>query len=273
MTSDARNRPGTYTRPADEAPSRANGWHGDLASVRVAASELRMPGRGYHAWLEHFHAALKPATYLEIGVATGQALALARPPTRVIGVDPVPTINYEFKTETYLFTEMSDEFFARGRLAFLLDGHPLALAFIDGAHLFEQVLGDFINIESHCGPWSVVLIHDTVPLDEASQERVQRTAFYTGDIWKTVLCLKHYRPDLDIFTIATPWTGLTVVTGLNPASRVLENCYEEAKQRFTDMPFSDFEPRLRDALNLVPNDWEDVQRRLEIRGILQPAKF
>ena len=100
-----------------------------------------------------------------------------------------------------------------------------------------------------------------------------RTAFYTGDIWKTVLCLKHYRPDLDIFTIATPWTGLTVVTGLNPASRVLENCYEEAKQRFTDMPFSDFEPRLRDALNLVPNDWEDVQRRLEIRGILQPAKF
>src|ERR1039457_6139998 len=140
MTSDARNRPGTYTRPADEATSRANGWHGDLASVRVAASELRMPGRGYHAWLEHFHAALKPATYLEIGVATGQALAFERP-----------------------------------LLAFLLDGHPLALAFIDGARLFEQVLGDFINIESHCGPWSVVLIHDTVPLDEASQERVQRS--------------------------------------------------------------------------------------------------
>jgi hypothetical protein len=34
-----------------------------------------------------------------------------------------------------------------------------------------------------------------------------------------VLCLKEYRPGLDIFTIATPWTG--VITGLERIARPL----------------------------------------------------
>jgi hypothetical protein len=96
----------------------------------------------------------------------------------------------------------------------------------------------------------------TVPLDEATQSRSCDTQFHTGDVWKTVLCLKHYRPDLDIFTIATPWTGLTVVTGLDPASRVLSERYEQAVARFVVTPFSAIEGRLNDALNVVPNGLE-----------------
>jgi hypothetical protein len=108
----------------------------------------------------------------------------------------------------------------------------------------------------------------TVPLDEATQSRSCDTQFHTGDVWKTVLCLKHYRPDLDIFTIATPWTGLTVVTGLDPASRVLSERYEQAVARFVVTPFSAIEGRLDDALNVVPNDWSIVQSRLKKRRIL-----
>ncbi|PYI78804.1 MAG: class I SAM-dependent methyltransferase, partial [Verrucomicrobia bacterium] len=123
--------------------------------------------------------------------------------------------------ETHIFPETSDAFFARHGPDALLAGRPLGIGFIDGLHLYEQALKDFINLERYCGPRSVILFHDTIPLDETTQSRARDTQFHTGDVWKTVLCLKHYRPDLDIFTIPTSWTGLTVVTGLDPASRVL----------------------------------------------------
>jgi hypothetical protein len=108
----------------------------------------------------------------------------ARPPTCAIGVDPAPRISAAFATETHIFTETSDEFFARGRLNGFLGDEPLELAFIDGLHTFVQSLLDFINLERVCGPSSVILLHDTYPLNEATQERVQRTTFWTGDVWR-----------------------------------------------------------------------------------------
>lgn len=105
-------------------------------------------------------------------------------------------------------------------------------------------------------------------MDEATQSRARDTQFHTGDVWKTVLCLKQYRPDLDIFTIATPWTGLTVVTGFDPDSRILADSYDEAVKRFIDVPFCDVENRLDDELNIVPNDWGIAQSRLKQRGII-----
>ena len=241
----------------------------DLADAHVGLSGLRMPGESYLVWLERFQATLVPETYLEIGVARGQSISYARPPTRAIGVDPQPSINVPFKTETHIFCDTSDAFFAQRKLAPILQGRPLGLAFIDGLHVFEQSLKDFINVESHCGPGSVVLFHDTVPLDEPTQRANRQRKFYTGDIWKTVLCLKYYRPDLDIFTIATPWSGLTVVTGLDAASNVLRHRQDEAVRRFDCIPFSEIEKDMTAALNIVPNDWAVVSRRLAARGILR----
>jgi hypothetical protein len=142
------------------------------------------------------------------------------------------------------------------------------VGFIDGLHLYEQALKDFIHLEAYCGPRSMILIHDTVPLDEATQSRSSNTQFHTGDVWKTVICLKHYRPDLDVFTIATPWTGLTVVTGFNVESRVFADSSEEAIRRFVNKPFSDIESDLESELNIVANDWTIVQSRLMERGML-----
>jgi hypothetical protein len=135
-------------------------------------------------------------------------------------------------------------------------------------HLYEQVLRDFISLESCCGTRSVILLHDTVPLDEATQSRSMDSQFHTGDVWKAVLCLKHYRPDLDIFTIATAPAGLTVVTGLDPASGVLKDNYDEAIGRFISTPFSAIESDWEKELSIVPNDWDIVQARLRERGIL-----
>jgi hypothetical protein len=115
----------------------------------------------------------------------------------------------------------------------------------------------------------VILFHDTIPLDENTQTRVRNTQFYTGDVWKVVLCLKFYRPDLDVFTIATPWSGLTVVTGFRPKSHLkLADQYDEAVARFINTPFSTIQSDMESALNIVANDWTAVRSRLNDKGIL-----
>jgi glycosyltransferase involved in cell wall biosynthesis/tetratricopeptide (TPR) repeat protein len=247
---------------------RALTFDGDLVQAYMSLAKLRLPGDDYFVWLKRLHAAIAPQTYLEIGIDRGQSLSYARPPTRAVGVDPEPKIDAPLKVEAHLFCETSDVFFAERRLAPLLNDQPLALAFIDGLHVFQQSLKDFMHVESFCGPRSVVLIHDTIPLDELTQRLDRQRKFYRGDVWKTVLCLKHYRPDLDIFTIATPPTGLTVVTGLDSTSRILTDQFEEAMERFVDTSFAVLEPILDTALNVVPNDWSIVQSHLKERGIV-----
>jgi hypothetical protein len=237
----------------------------DLWQAHFEQAKLRMPGELYWDWLSRFHELLQPKFYVEIGVASGMSICLARPPTCAIGVDPAPCISAPFATETHVFTETSNDFFARGRLNGFLGDQPLELAFIDGEHSFEQSLLDFINLERFCGAHSVILLHDTYPLNEATQERVQRTRFYTGDVWKTVFCLKNFRPDLEIFTIATAWSGLTVVAGLDPQSRVLPDYYRGIVEEFRDLPYAGVQDKLDTMLNLVPNSLPVVMDRLRPR--------
>jgi Methyltransferase domain len=251
---------------AAEAEFRAAlGWNEDFADAHDSWAQLRLPGEDYLAWLANLHTALRPGIYLEIGVDRGRSLALAKPPTRAIGVDPDPKLEVSFETDTQIFRETSDAFFSHARLDVLPNGSAPDLAFIDGLHLFEQVLKDFMNVEAHSSRHSIVLIHDTIPLDEPTQRRTQSTLFYTGDVWKAVLCLKHYRPELDIITIATPPTGLTVITGLDPSSRLLVDRYEEAVRRFMSLQYADVEGRLSEELNVVANDWATVVAHLSPR--------
>jgi hypothetical protein len=241
---------------------------GNVGAAHEGLAGLRMPGETYLVWLERLYARLAPSTVIEVGVYHGVSLALVRPPTLAIGIDPQPTVRIPLKAETHIFPETSDEFFARRGPDALLAGRPLGVGFVDGLHLYEQALKDFINLEKYSGPRSMILLHDTIPLDEPTQRRVPDTQFHTGDVWKTVLCLKHYRPDLHIFTIATPPTGLTVVIGLDPGSRRLEQEYEEAVARFIDTPYSEIENTWEVALNVLPNDWQTVEERLRARRIL-----
>jgi hypothetical protein len=243
----------------------------DLPQAHLGLAALRMPGDDYLAWLDRLYRWLAPETAIEVGVSQGTSLALLQPPTMAIGVDPFPSVASPLKTETHIFAETSDEFFAQCHAQKLLEGRLLSVAFIDGLHLFEQAVRDFIGLEALCGPGSVIFMHDTVPLDGPTQSRERQRKFYTGDVWKAVLLLKEYRPDLEIFTIATPPSGLTVVTGLDPASRVLSDRYDEAVARYLDMPFETIEADMGPALNIVANDANEVRSRLEQRHIMTPA--
>lgn len=234
---------------------------GDAPEAHVGLAELKMPGDGYLHWLSWFHATLAPATYLEIGVSAGRSLSLARPPTIAVGVDPEPRIAHGFSTETHIYTLTSDQFFKDDKLPGLLGDRPLDLVFIDGLHVFEQALTDFMNAEAHCGQHSVILFHDTIPLNERTQRREPVTGFHTGDVWRTIVCLKRFRPDLDIVTIATPWSGLTMITNLDPQSRELRNRYDEALASCKES-YKAFRPQFKSVLNVVPNKRKPIARIL-----------
>jgi hypothetical protein len=241
---------------------------GNLVAAHLALADLKMPGDNYYLWLERLQRTIRPAAYLEIGVANGTSLAFARPPTIAIGVDPHPCAMTDLNTETHIFAERSDDFFKLDRLAPFTAGAAVEMAFIDGQHHFEQTLKDFMNVEPRCGKHSVILVHDTVPLDEPTQSRERQTQFWSGDVWKAILCLTRYRPDLDIFTVATPPTGLTFVAGLDPTSRVLHAVYDDAVAALMNVRYAEVQEQLYEELNLVPNDWDLAMRRLRNHGTL-----
>lgn len=170
----------------------------------------RLPGPHYYKVLRWIHEILRPSSYVEIGVGYGESLKLASPPTVAIGIDPASKAVRRWRTDTRIFAMTSAEFFARHDLAEVLGMPHFGLAFIDGAHLFEEARDDFERLARYAGPESVVLFHDTIPFDERTSARERTTEFYTGDVWRILSCLEERR-ELDVTTVQTPPSGLTMV--------------------------------------------------------------
>ena len=205
---------------------------GAADSLFVLAAESEMPGVDYYDWLQRFHNWLSPAGYVEIGLGHGRSLALAGPSTKAIGVDPYQgyweRLNYVCPHgPAKLFPLTSDDFFAQNDLRVAMGQDTFDLGFIDGLHLFEQALKDFINLERYARKDSVILIHDCLPIAPIVAERERCTGFWTGDVWRIIPCLKTFRPDLKIMTIPTKPSGLGVVTNLDAASTVLSDNYDD----------------------------------------------
>jgi len=222
-----------------------------------------LPGDDYLAHLARFHETLAPRVYLEIGVDAGRTLTLARPPTLALGVDPTAKEGRPFAAPTRLFPVESDVFFASGQAAEALAGRTVDLAFVDGLHLFEQALRDFIHVERHASSGAVVLFHDCLPLTPATASRNRTTGFWSGDVWKIIPILRRLRPDLTVFLIPAYPTGLLAVTGLDPASRAREVGYAEAVEEWREKDWSGGpeDP----PLPIIPNRWEDVLARIKPR--------
>ena len=243
---------------AAEACRRALALDPDCLAAHVALARATLPGDDYLAWLSRFHAELTPRTYLEIGVDAGRTLSLARPPTLVVGVDPAPVAPLAFAAPTRTFALESDAFFASEEARRIFDRQPVALAFVDGLHLFEQALRDFVNVEKRSSRDTVILFHDCLPLDRATSSRDRRTGFWTGDVWKIVPILRRHRPDLETFVIPAYPTGLAVVTRLDPSSTALDERFDEIVAAYTPLEWDGD----RTSLPLVANDGAGVLARL-----------
>jgi SAM-dependent methyltransferase len=168
--------------------------------------------------LDRLHRQLEPTHYLEIGIRHGASLALARGPAT--GVDPAPTLDRDLPMTTRVIALTSDEFFARQT-----DGITADLCFIDGMHLFEYALRDFMNFERCAAPGAVAVIDDIFPNHPVQAERDRRTRAWTGDIWRLVEVLQRYRPDLFLLRLDAAPAGLLLVAGLDAANRVLWDAY------------------------------------------------
>jgi hypothetical protein len=177
-----------------------------------------------HQFLSGLHERYAPRNYVEIGINDGRGLA--RSMTRTIGVDPAFKITAELACDLQLVKATSDDFFARTNpLAWFSEG-MIDLTFIDGLHIFEFALRDFMNAERFSGPASVIVFDDMLPrsVDEAARDR--HTLEWTGDVYKVVTVLERFRPDLVVIPINTEPTGLLLVVGLDPASTVLADNYD-----------------------------------------------
>lgn len=209
----------------------------EIAQCEVAERFLPMD---YYDVLNCIHTQLNPKAYVEIGVAQGRSLALVRVGTTSVGIDPDTgsyerIIFYSFENDPLLFKMTSDVFFTEYNLLEILGHSTIDVAFLDGLHLFEQTLKDFINIERFAGPDSMILIHDCLPVNGHVATRERSTAFWLGDVWKIIPCLKTIRPDLDIVTLPVKPSGLAVIRNLDPSSRVLERQFNNIVEHFNNL--------------------------------------
>lgn len=210
----------------------------------------------YYGLLRRIHELRRPRLYVEIGVHEGHSLAFVQPGTRIVGVDPEPKVA-DPPPDCTIVSRASDDFFAEPTA---LEGDTIDLAFADGLHWWEQTLRDVANLERHASPDGVILIHDCNPIDEVTAARERTTAVWSGDVWKTVVALRRYRPDLTVTTADVEPTGLAIVTGLDPTNTTLFDRYDEIVADVDRLGWHDIEQADRsDLLGLVPGDWAQLR--------------
>ena len=236
----------------------------ELLQVHLTKAAARLPGPSYYEALRWIHDEVTPGTYLEIGVREGASLRAARRGTKCVGVDPAPQLQGPLGPDVRIFEMTSDRFFAGISLTDIWQQEYFDLAFIDGLHLFEQALRDFINLERHATPQSIVMIHDCMPLDEVTSSRNRTTHFYSGDTWKLVFALTRWRPDLRINIIMAPPTGLCVVSNCDSASTVLSSQYENIVNSYVPWRLDDYISHQDSFPGLVDNTSQAVSHCIAI---------
>jgi hypothetical protein len=148
-------------------------------------------------------------TYLEIGIHEGECFK------EIIceikdSVDPYPNTVFDKILNEYPVTYRitSDEFFENiaPNLKYKYD-----IVFIDGSHLSEQVDKDIENSIKYLNDNGTVVLHDCNPIDYNIQIVPRIYEYWSGDVWKSIIKLKHNRKDLSVYVIDTD-TGLGVIT-------------------------------------------------------------
>ena len=226
-----------------------------------------------HDLLKRLHELLEPRTYLEIGVSTGASMSRSR--ARSIGVDPAFHVKRELLCDLHLVRATSDEFFAREHPLAHFDEPLIDLAFIDGMHLAEYALRDFINTERFTHAASVIVIDDMLPrnVPEADRDRSRPRSdnAWAGDVYKVLEPLRAARPDLVCLEVDTAPTGTVVVLLPDAASTTLLSSYDDLVEAFVvsdpqDVP-NEILTRSRaiapEALLAAPI-WDDLRRLREV---------
>lgn len=229
-----------------------------------AAAAALFPGPPYLEWLPWLHDRLRPRFYCEIGVEFGKSLALVRPETQAVGIDPAPLIDQPLQPTTKLFSMPSDDFFLGGHADSTLGHHRFDFGFIDGLHEAGQALRDFIHLERYSWPDAVIAMHDVLPPWKQVATPQQQSLFWVGDAFMALLTLTEIRRDLHIGVIPCFPSGLAIVTGLNPQDATSNCDYETALARWRTVEFDAAITELKSRVTLLANDLDAVKQYLDL---------
>jgi glycosyltransferase involved in cell wall biosynthesis len=203
---------------------------GPIGLLQTAANRNGVDAKklSYLTCLKQVHENVQPNLYFEIGIDTGDSLGLAKCPS--VGVDPAYMLQSAMTAPTRVFRQTSDAFFANvDQCEKVLKG-GIDLAFIDGMHLAEFVLRDFIQTEKWMRPGGVILFDDVLPEQMPMVARERWFNAWCGDVFKIVPILRKYRPDLKVSVFETfigPYRkGLAVISGVDPTNTVLTENYD-----------------------------------------------
>ena len=195
------------------------------------AAEQRQGTRPYLDVLRELHEILQPRLYLEIGVRKGSSLGLCR--SRAVAIDPDPHPDFQLGSpEARLFRCTRDDFFLfNGKDAL---GEAAQLAFIDGMHLAEFVLRDFMNVERCMSVDGVIVIDDVLPNHPVQARRERGSQVWTGDVWRFAERLAELRPKLRLTWLDADPSGLLIISRLNPAYSSLWSRYNKIARRLEE---------------------------------------
>lgn len=205
---------------------------------------------------------LKVRNYLEIGVANGDSIILAGNCKKVIGVDPVNSLMHSLHSNTKIFFETSDVFFEKHDVEKEFEG-KIDLAFIDGMHLFEFVLRDFINTEKYCKKDSVIVLHDTIPIDKITSSRELLPGYWTGDVFKIILILRKYRPDLKLYNISTPPIGTCIVRNTDSQNNILKENYDKILKEYMNIDYDDIKDNIEEMLDIKKYSLKNIEEIIQ----------
>jgi hypothetical protein len=203
---------------------------------------VKPQGMPYRRFLGQLHARHLFDWYLEVGCRSGLSFAPVR--SKTIAVDPFFRAEINIigkKPALHVFQAKSDDFFGSAFLA--RNGIRLSLAFLDGMHLFEFLLRDFMNTEAAMDPRGVILLHDCVPYGREMTTRDLDNlpaGPWTGDVWKLIPILQTWRPELQVTMLDCQPTGLVCVSGLDPESRVLAENYDRIVAEYSSLDIEEF---------------------------------
>lgn len=202
----------------------------------------RAMGKNYARFLDGLHANMLFDWYLEVGCRSGRTFGPVRGKT--IAVDPYFRIETNVigpKPALHILQQTSDDFFASGFLKAMKI--KLSFSFLDGLHLFEYLLRDFMGAEANSHKNGVIALHDCCPFSHGMTTRDLNNlpnGAWTGDVWKLIPILKTYRPELKITILDCKPTGLVLVSNLSPTNTTLAKNYDKILAEYTDMTLEDF---------------------------------
>jgi len=156
--------------------------------------------------------------YLEVGVENALTFEAVKLRHRV-GVDPFPRFSVSFLTPWVKFHKLTSNVFFEANREFF------DIIYLDGLHTAEQTLVDLHNSLKKLSKGGVIMIDDTIPIDEFSALPDQNEAYrlrkmignsddmsWHGDVYKVINVINQFKQkNLNIATITTLKNPKTII--------------------------------------------------------------